>query len=1078
MRFNKFLFLFLLIAALLIQSVVTVSAQSLCNQAQFIADLAVADGATLAPGVAFTKTWRLMNIGTCTWTTSYRLVFVAGDSLGAPTSLRLPVSVAPGQMVDLSVNMVAPKAIGHYRGLWKLSDPYGTKFGIGSSGTDPFWVDINVADSRAIIFDFVANAPYALWKSGAGPIPFPGTAGDYRGYAVRLENPHLEGDTVDIEPGLLTVPQNRYYGYIQAIYPEFLVQAGDQFQSLVNCEFGATSCYVTFRLEYMTSTGLIRTLWSWTERYDGRFYRANVDLSRLAGQRVRFILTLLSSGSASGDRAIWGAPRIIRAPSGTPPAPPPTLTPLPPLTATATPFDTPPPTIPPAGCDKAAFVSDVTIPDSTLLAPGAGFTKTWRLRNVGRCTWTTAYSLVFYSGEQMGAPTSVNFPWSVAPGQTVDLSVNMVAPPSAGEYRGFWILRNASGALFGIGQNADMPFWTTIKVAGEAPAAGYDFMANLCAAEWRSGAGILPCPGTDGDPNGFVLKLDSAQMEDNTLTPALLTFPQNRYNGYIQGIYPFFNVQPGDRFQATVGCEGRTPCYVTFRLDYMTIHGAISNFWTWREYNEGRPHSVDVSLTPLVGQNVRFILTILATGSANNDRALWASPRIFRTAAVTPPPTYTPLPTFTPTITPTPFTNDWPAYTNLKYNFVFRYPPEAQISNELDNYLYMSLPFTPGTTLSRKYLEVFVAENPEICQSPLAIFSILRGSENVIINGIPFLKQFGDEGAAGQHYKWTAYSTQQGNICVSFDFVLKSANPGAFPTPPPNYDEALESAVFAQIVSTFAWIPATPTPTETLTETPTAAPSETPIATFTPTPLSLQGPYAVRLLRSEEVLNIRSAPGADQPIVGSFPANATNVMRTGPQVLVGETPWVEVLRPDGGLGWVEARYLTEYLTTEAFCADTRPQQIISQLTQAMSTSDGDLFASLVSPAYGVDVRLWAYAEPVNFPQTAARQVFTSTQIYNWGAGPRGEPDMGTFKDIIQPKMLEVLNAPNLETYCDSLTKVFPLARPWPYENVHFYHLYKPGTPGVDLDFRSWLIGFEYIDHQPYLFAMVTIIWEP
>ncbi|MGC8856003.1 MAG: SH3 domain-containing protein, partial [Anaerolineae bacterium] len=435
-------------------------------------------------------------------------------------------------------------------------------------------------------------------------------------------------------------------------------------------------------------------------------------------------------------------------------------------------------------------------------------------------------------------------------------------------------------------------------------------------------------------------------------------------------------------------------------------------------------------------------------------------------------------------ITPTPITNDWPTYTNARYGFLFRYPPGAEITSEMDNYLYMNLPFVPGTTLSRKYLEVFVTENVDLCQSPLATLSILRGSENAIINGIPFLKQFGEEGVSGHLYKWTAYSTQQGNTCLSLDFIMKIVNPGVFLTPPPDFDEALESSVFAQMISTFAWIPATPTPSETPFETPTATATETPVIppsetpSATPTPLSLLGPYAVRLLRAEEMLNIHAAPGNDQPIVGSFPANATNVMRTAATAQVNGNTWAEVLRPDGGSGWVEARYLTEYLTQEAFCADPRPQQIIAQLAQAMNTSNGDLFAPLVSPAYGVDVRLWAYASPVNFDQATARSVFTSTQVYNWGSGSRGEPEMGAFKDIIQPKMLEVLNAPALQTYCDSLTNVFPLARPWPYENVHFYHLYKPGTPGVDLDFRSWLIGFEYIDHQPYLFAMVTIVWEP
>ena len=44
--------------------------------------------------------------------------------------------------------------------------------------------------------------------------------------------------------------------------------------------------------------------------------------------------------------------------------------------------------------DRAQFVTDVTVPDGTKYDPGATFTKTWRLRNVGTCTWTTAYTMV------------------------------------------------------------------------------------------------------------------------------------------------------------------------------------------------------------------------------------------------------------------------------------------------------------------------------------------------------------------------------------------------------------------------------------------------------------------------------------------------------------------------------------------------------------------------------------------------------------------------------------------------------------------------------------------------------------
>jgi hypothetical protein len=164
---------------------------------------------------------------------------------------------------------------------------------------------------------------------------------------------------------------------------------------------------------------------------------------------------------------------------------------------------------------------------------------------------------------------------------------------------------------------------------------------------------------------------------------------------------------------------------------------------------------------------------------------------------------------------------------------------------------------------------------------------------------------------------------------------------------------------------------------------------------------------------------------------------------------------------------------------EAFCADSRVPMLIEQLKGSVNQSNGDMFAALASPAHGIDVRLWAYQPAVNYNASNAYTVYTSTQIYDWGAGHiSGLPDAGTFKDIIQPKLLDVLNAPNMERYCDDLTKVYPLANPWPYPNMRFYNLYKPSSSPQALDQRTWLVGFEYVNGQPYIAALVTIITEP
>ncbi len=1096
---KKILTAALLVGILFVLLVPHASADTNCDKVQFISDLTIPDGTPFTPGTSFIKAWRLMNIGSCTWSTDYSLVFVSGEAMGAPVSVNLPAEVAPGQMTVVSVNMIAPMTTGRYRGYWKLSNASGIQFGIGPSGNDPFWVDINVMESTATVFDFVAHAPYAHWKSGAGPLPlpFPGASGDRRGYAARVENPHLEDDSIASLPGLLTAPQNKYNGYIQAAYPEFLVQEGDHLQTLVNCEFGATRCYVTFQINYKMPNGYIGTLWRWKERHEGQFHRADIDLSHLAGNKVQFILMVLATGYASNDRAIWGSPRIVRTGSGTPPVPPATLTPLPTLTPTATPFASPP-TVSARNCDRASFVADVTIKDGTLFAPGAEFIKTWRLKNSGWCTWKEGYRLLFYSGDQLSAPTVINLPW-VAPGRTIDLTVSMIAPTAPGNYRGNWVLSNKDGELFGVGRHADEPFWVEINVIGDSPAnTGYDFAANICSAQWSASAGILPCPGTDGDRSGFVLKLDSAELEDGTMAPgpSLLVAPQYRYNGYIQGFYPTFTVQPGDHFRATIGCEHDTNCYVTFRLGYMTDTGWVGSLGTWRERNEGRTYTIDADLSHLAGRSVRFILTLHSAGYAKNDRAVWAAPQIIRQGGVSP--------TVTPTPVPTSTLDDWLTYTNQKYGFQFKYPKSGQIGDLQENSVHIYLPFTAGANLKEKYLDARAVENADPCRSPLALASIAQTSETVTINGIPFLKETGGDAGAGHIHQWTGYSTVRDNVCVSLDFVLHSINPGNYPTPPPLFDEELESAIFNEIMTTFAWLtptptltgtatstatttststPVTATPTATLTPSPTsvtATPTATAIPTPTLTPTTPSGPYAVILVDRNDALNIHENAGIDSPVVDFIAPFATNVMRTGPAQQVDGRLWVEVQRPAGGIGWVNAYYLTEYVSHEEFCSDTRIPVMIVQLQRALSESSGELFAPKVGTLHGVDIRLWAYQDAVNFSREEALDIFTSAESYHWGSGPSGNPDIGTFTEIVHPKLLEVFNDHYREAYCDDLTNVYPLMHPWPqdYRGIRYYNLYKPAPLDDEFDYRTWLIGFEYIDGEPYLYGMVSIVWEP
>ena len=114
---RKFLTLILMVGILFTQSIPHAAAAGTCDWAKFISDVTAAGNPSFLPGVPFTKTWRLQNIGTCTWSTSYNLVFHSGERMGAPGSISLNRPVPPGGMVDISVKMISPMTGGQHDGM-------------------------------------------------------------------------------------------------------------------------------------------------------------------------------------------------------------------------------------------------------------------------------------------------------------------------------------------------------------------------------------------------------------------------------------------------------------------------------------------------------------------------------------------------------------------------------------------------------------------------------------------------------------------------------------------------------------------------------------------------------------------------------------------------------------------------------------------------------------------------------------------------------------------------------------------------------------------------------------------------
>jgi len=198
---------------------------------------------------------------------------------------------------------------------------------------------------------------------------------------------------------------------------------------------------------------------------------------------VLFLAASLLSACQFAAPATGVTPTPMMVPVGVPTLavtltlPPPTSSPITP-TAEASPKPSPPPPTTPGAStckDSAVFVTDVTIPDRTVIAASQPFNKIWRLSNNGTCTWGPGYEFVSVGGMPMTTTNVIAVP-NTAPGATADLSIAMTAPAVPGEYAGQWQLRNASGTFWG-------PKVTVlIVVPGGAPPASLaiqSFTANI-----------------------------------------------------------------------------------------------------------------------------------------------------------------------------------------------------------------------------------------------------------------------------------------------------------------------------------------------------------------------------------------------------------------------------------------------------------------------------------------------------------------------------------------------------------------------------------------------------------------------
>ena len=100
------------------------------------------------------------------------------------------------------------------------------------------------------------------------------------------------------------------------------------------------------------------------------------------------------------------------------------------------------------GVSNGRYITDVTIPDGSLLKVGAKFTKTWRIENTGTTTWGAGYQLTYVEGEAMTANMSQPLA-AAAPDEQVNASLSLTVPSQPGAYVSRWRLQDPQGRFFG-----------------------------------------------------------------------------------------------------------------------------------------------------------------------------------------------------------------------------------------------------------------------------------------------------------------------------------------------------------------------------------------------------------------------------------------------------------------------------------------------------------------------------------------------------------------------------------------------------------------------------------------------------
>jgi len=102
----------------------------------------------------------------------------------------------------------------------------------------------------------------------------------------------------------------------------------------------------------------------------------------------------------------------------------------------------------PTCLNNLLFVEDLSVPDGTLVSPGALIDKQWSVENNGSCNWDSHFILKLIAGPDMGAQIRQAL-YPARSGTRATIRMLFTAPQEPGTYRSAWQAFSPDELAFG-----------------------------------------------------------------------------------------------------------------------------------------------------------------------------------------------------------------------------------------------------------------------------------------------------------------------------------------------------------------------------------------------------------------------------------------------------------------------------------------------------------------------------------------------------------------------------------------------------------------------------------------------------